>query len=171
MGFSKDILYLTQIDSCIIQVVQLIISPPSFSKQAFSSNGQPTITTINPLDMNRLGNRDGLSFADIKLANIIYQCDADCTSDLTCQNGGYQGQDCTCVCPAGFSGDLCQDAGGPTEAPSCVQTLTASEGEITSPNYPSNYDNDQSCLYLIEVRVITTAFEIQPDGNVSKQFK
>ena len=128
-------------------------------KQGFSSNGQPTITTIDPLDMARLGNREGLSFADITLANIIYQCDADCPSDLACENGGYQGPDCDCVCPPGFSGDLCQDDSGPTEAPGCVQTLTESEGEITSPNYPSNYDNDQDCLYLIEVSIIITVLD------------
>ncbi|XP_071504135.1 blastula protease 10-like [Diadema antillarum] len=121
-----------------------------YGSHGFSRNGQPTITTIDPLQMSRLGNRDFLSFADIKLANLIYNCNDDCSNNLACQNGGYQGPNCDCVCPPGFSGDLCENDDGPTEPEGCVYRLTDSEGEIMSPNYPSNYDNEQSCQYMIE---------------------
>ena len=114
-------------------------------------NGQPTITTIDPLQMHLLGNREGLSTADITLANLIYECDNECSTTEQCQNGGYHDSDCNCVCPPGYSGDLCQDGSGPTTTPPCIQRLTDTQGEITSPNYPSNYDNDQECMYLIEV--------------------
>ncbi|XP_072171274.1 protein SpAN-like [Diadema setosum] len=122
-----------------------------YSSGAFSSNGQPTITTIDPLLMNQLGNRQGLSFADIKLANLIYNCNDGCSSTLACQNGGYQGPNCDCVCPPGNTGILCED--GPTGPPppqGCVYMLTDEDGEITSPNYPSNYDNHEDCTWLIE---------------------
>jgi len=121
-----------------------------YGSHGFSSNGLPTITTIDPLDMYRLGNRDGLSAADITLANLIYECDNECSNMDQCLNGGYHDPDCNCVCPPGYSGDLCQDGNGPTTTPPCIQRLTATQGEITSPNYPSNYDNDQECMYLIE---------------------
>ncbi|XP_071477908.1 protein SpAN-like [Diadema antillarum] len=121
-----------------------------YGSHGFSSNGQPTITTNDPLQMHRLGNREGLSFADIKLANLIYNCNDGCTSTLSCQNGGYQGPNCDCVCPPGFSGDLCENGDGPTEPEGCVYRLTDPEGEIMSPNYPNNYDNNQNCLYMIE---------------------
>lgn len=121
-----------------------------YGSHGFSVNDQPTITTIDPLQMHLLGNRDGLSTADITLANLIYECDNECSTTEQCQNGGYRDSDCNCVCPPGYSGDLCQDDSGPTTTPSCIQRLTDTLGEITSPNYPSNYDNYQECMYLIE---------------------
>ncbi|XP_054756505.2 blastula protease 10-like [Lytechinus pictus] len=121
-----------------------------YGSHGFSSNGQPTITTIDPLQMHLLGNRAGLSNADITLANLIYECDNECSGSEQCQNGGYHDTNCICVCPPGYSGDLCQDGSGPTTTPPCYQRLTDTQGEITSPNYPSNYDNDQECMYLIE---------------------
>ena len=42
--------------------------------QAFSSNKQPTIITTDPAYQNKIGNRYGLSFRDIKLANLMYSC-------------------------------------------------------------------------------------------------
>ncbi|XP_071477907.1 blastula protease 10-like [Diadema antillarum] len=121
-----------------------------YGSHGFSSNGQATITTNDPLQTLLLGNREGLRFADIKLANLIYNCNDGCTSTLSCQNGGYQGPNCDCVCPPGFSGDLCENGDGPTEPEGCVYRLTDPEGEIMSPNYPNNYDINQKCLYLIE---------------------
>ena len=38
----------------------------------------------------------------------------------------------------------------PTVAP-CDQTLTDLEGEFTSPNYPSDYENGRICVYTIQV--------------------
>ncbi|XP_071496396.1 blastula protease 10-like [Diadema antillarum] len=122
-----------------------------YSSRAFSTSGQPTITTIDPLQMNRLGNRESLSFADIKLANLIYNCNGTCFSgNLACQNGGYQGPNCQCVCPPGFSGDLCENDDGPTEPEGCVYRLTDPQADITSPNYPGHYGNHESCIWLIE---------------------
>ena len=43
-----------------------------------------------------------------------------------------------------------------TQVPECSQTLTDLEGEITSPNYPNDYDNHRDCTYLIEVSIVHT---------------
>lgn len=42
--------------------------------QAFSVNGQPTIRTIDPAFQTVIGNAPTLSFRDIKLANLMYNC-------------------------------------------------------------------------------------------------
>ena len=42
--------------------------------QAFSRNGRPTITARDARFQNAMGNREGLSFKDIALANSIYTC-------------------------------------------------------------------------------------------------
>lgn len=44
--------------------------------QTFTKNGQPTITTKSSYFQNIIGNREGLSFQDIKLANLMYDCAA-----------------------------------------------------------------------------------------------
>ena len=102
--------------------------------------------------MLRFG-RGQISFADYQLANIIYKCAENCSTSLACANGGYQGPDCNCVCPPGYSGTLCQKEKGSKDPPLgiCSGKFTADKGEITSPNFPSNYNNSMECYYLIEV--------------------
>ena len=41
----------------------------------------------------------------------------------------------------------------PTLAP-CDQTLTDIEGEITTPNYPGDYEIGRECIYTIQVGVV-----------------
>ena len=53
--------------------------------QAFSSNGRPTIETVDSANQHLIGNRYGHSFRDIKLANIIYSCNCEYSSLLLCQ--------------------------------------------------------------------------------------
>ena len=45
--------------------------------QAFSVNGGLTIRTLDSGYQNVIGNRDGLSFRDIKLANLMYRCNGE----------------------------------------------------------------------------------------------
>ena len=45
--------------------------------QAFSVNGGLTIRTLDSSYQNVIGNRKGLSFRDIKLANLMYQCNGE----------------------------------------------------------------------------------------------
>ncbi|XP_071479800.1 blastula protease 10-like [Diadema antillarum] len=116
----------------------------------FSKNGLPTITTKDPALSGLLGNRDALTFNDIKLANIIYDCNGHCTASLVCLNGGYQGPDCGCVCPPGFHGTFCQTGDEPVDPEECVFTFTEASGEIRSPNYPNNYNDMTDCTYRIK---------------------
>ena len=45
----------------------------------------------------------------------------------------------------------------PTLAP-CDQTLTDIEGEITTPNYPGDYETGRECIYTIQVGVVFFLF-------------
>lgn len=65
---------------------------------AFSMNGQYTIRTKDPRDQKKIGNRDGLSFNDIKLANLMYSCNDGC-KNIQCPTLGFVGKDCKCWCP------------------------------------------------------------------------
>lgn len=70
-----------------------------YGGRAFSQNGQLTIKTNDPAYQNVIGNRDGLSFYDIKLANLMYKCNSGCPASKTCPWPGFVGKDCTCWCP------------------------------------------------------------------------
>ncbi len=47
------------------------------SLQAFSQNGDMTIRTLNAQFQDVIGTAEHLSFADLKLANIIYSCSGE----------------------------------------------------------------------------------------------
>ena len=46
--------------------------------QAFSKNRKMTIQTIDPKYQKVIGNRYGVSFFDIKLINLMYDCASKC---------------------------------------------------------------------------------------------
>ena len=87
-------------------------SKKEYSKNKTQQNKQSyTIETLNPAYQNTIGQRVGLSYQDIKLANIVY-CSTKMTtcSNATCQRNGYiNPKTCnnTCICPDGFTGSLC----------------------------------------------------------------
>lgn len=70
-----------------------------YGGQAFSDNGQYTIKTKDPKYQSLIGNREGLSFKDIKLANLMYKCNEKCDSSIPCPREGFVGKDCKCWCP------------------------------------------------------------------------
>ncbi|XP_064101841.1 protein SpAN-like [Macrobrachium nipponense] len=122
----------------------------------FTKNGHLTISTKYPLAQELIGSRSGLSHRDTLLANRMYPCIdkwvADCglTSD-PCQNEGYLGSSCSCVCPSHTSGTYCENIIGDyydTVVSSCSETIT-SETTVSSPNYPSNYDSSLQCIKWI----------------------
>ncbi|XP_041379192.1 nematocyst expressed protein 6-like [Gigantopelta aegis] len=62
--------------------------------------GSRTIVTKDPKFQNRIGQRQGLSFRDIKLANLMYQCaESKGCMPRQCPGEGFQGKDCNCYCP------------------------------------------------------------------------
>ncbi|KAF2349953.1 Peptidase M12A, partial [Trinorchestia longiramus] len=80
---------------------------------SFSKAGGSVLVTIDPMAQGLIGMRQVLSHMDKRLVNIQYNCiqkwlDACSVSSDPCQHDGYLGADCSCVCPAGTSGDQCQ---------------------------------------------------------------
>ncbi|XP_043211213.1 blastula protease 10-like [Amphibalanus amphitrite] len=116
---------------------------------AFTNNGFPTLVTNDIAQAGLIGNRDVLSHRDKHLANLMYLCDASCSSPPTCANGGYVDSSCTCVCPPGTSGTTCQTVTGTYyEAPCGDQDITT-ESNITSPDYPSIYAPGLHCVWIV----------------------
>uniref|UniRef100_A0A915HNG2 Zinc metalloproteinase n=1 Tax=Romanomermis culicivorax TaxID=13658 RepID=A0A915HNG2_ROMCU len=81
-----------------------------YGSTAFAINEDtPSIVANNPLFQNTMGQRDALSFYDIKAVNTRY---CECDTSLQCYHDGYPDpKDCNkCRCPEGFGGDLCDQA-------------------------------------------------------------
>ncbi|KAF2365932.1 Peptidase M12A [Trinorchestia longiramus] len=83
---------------------------------AFSSNGRATVVPKDPMAKGlMLRNRAGLSHMDAMLVNKLYGCIdlwvSKCldVSEDPCENLGYFGPDCKCVCPDGSSGKFCEN--------------------------------------------------------------
>merc|ERR1711962_230862 len=108
----------------------------------FSANGKFTIVTKDPLAQELIGAQDRLSHRDILMANKMYKCIdkwlAKCgLSSDPCQNEGFTGASCQCVCPPGTSGNNCQNVvndyyansrSANTEKITTEKTLTSSKG-------------------------------------------
>ncbi|KAK3591808.1 hypothetical protein CHS0354_007660 [Potamilus streckersoni] len=131
--------------------------PTWFSKD---NNSQ----TIEPIDKGLLGimgQRDELSFIDIKTANALYTCNAVCTTNMDCKNEGYIGPNCTCVCPPALSGRKCEHIKRGTQG--CGYILNETSGTFTSPNFPGNYAENTDCYWLIQSQqksaIITVTFD------------
>uniref|UniRef100_A0A8R1U276 Zinc metalloproteinase n=1 Tax=Onchocerca volvulus TaxID=6282 RepID=A0A8R1U276_ONCVO len=123
-----------------------------YRSKAFGRYDDLFTLNTNIMDYQKtIGQRDQLSFNDIRLMNVIY-CSDSCPRKLPCQRGGYTDpRRCgRCRCPDGFTGKLCQlvmpgfgaDCGGRIE-------LTSSWRRITSPNYPREFKEGQECSWLL----------------------
>lgn len=55
----------------------------------------------DPRKQHLMGQRDGLSFLDKKLANLMYKCNSHCQKDVKCNPPGFVNSTCKCVCPDG----------------------------------------------------------------------
>ncbi|KAK8400468.1 hypothetical protein O3P69_003258 [Scylla paramamosain] len=136
-----------------------------YGSTGFSINGKTTISTKDHLAQVLIGQRAGLSHRDKHLANIMYKCIdkwlAKCEESTDpCQNGGYYGEACKCVCPPGTSGSNCEtETGGYygqcvkwIQAPEChVPKLTFSAFELYGKN---PYCSGNTCCYFdaLEIR-------------------
>uniref|UniRef100_A0A0B7A8H7 Metalloendopeptidase n=1 Tax=Arion vulgaris TaxID=1028688 RepID=A0A0B7A8H7_9EUPU len=106
-----------------------------YGGRAFSGNGQYTIRTRNPAFQEVIGNREGLSFNDIKLANIMYSCNKKCDQNIVCPGDGFVGKDCQCVC-----------RGSPTQK--CIGTeirLTTQHPTVKTSNRPTVKPTPMPC--------------------------
>ncbi|XP_050704661.1 protein SpAN-like [Eriocheir sinensis] len=127
-----------------------------YGSTGFTNNGKTTIATLYPLAQELIGQRTGLSHRDILLANTMYGCInkwlAACGVIADpCQNGGFYGKGCACVCPSGTSGANCQTVTGDYYdelTNPCTEKVTQ-EGLLTSPGYPSNYPNIQCVKWIV----------------------
>ncbi|XP_070534683.1 protein SpAN-like isoform X2 [Ptychodera flava] len=128
-----------------------------YGAYAFSRGGGVTITTKDPLQQSKIGQRNGLSFLDAMLANQLYNCNEGCPAKL-CLNGSYVGPDCQCVCPhLNSSCESQENLPKPTLPPQCNSVMISqtddgrTTGEITSTNYPLPYPHNQDCSWTIQV--------------------
>jgi len=74
--------------------------PYSFSKYQTS---RPTMLTKDPNYQFAIGKpntRKGLSFYDAKVINLMYKCNAKCSSNPRCKDPCYVNHKCECECPA-----------------------------------------------------------------------
>ncbi|KAK6960982.1 zinc metalloproteinase nas-14 [Biomphalaria glabrata] len=99
---------------------------------AFSFNGQLTIKTKDPQYQNVIGNRDGMSFFDIKLANLMYKCSESC-GNIQCPEPGFLGKDCRCWCP-GRPIQQCESTGVVQTTPKPVTSTTSNASACVDMN-------------------------------------
>uniref|UniRef100_A0A2C9JMR4 Metalloendopeptidase n=1 Tax=Biomphalaria glabrata TaxID=6526 RepID=A0A2C9JMR4_BIOGL len=94
-----------------------------YGGRAFSNNEGLTIQTKDPRYQNVIGNREGLSFNDIKLASLMYKCHDRC-GNIQCPQQGFVGKDCRCWCP-GSPVQLCAKTGTVQTTPKPVTRATS----------------------------------------------
>ncbi|XP_071549920.1 uncharacterized protein [Panulirus ornatus] len=128
----------------------------------WSANERTTVATRDPTLQGLIGmwkreSSQGLSHRDKLLANKMYGCLdqwlAKCNLNRNpCENEGYLGKNCTCVCPSGTRGRTCQEiTGGYYDHLKSPCSLDVTYPTIIStPHYPSNYDADTWCVYRLQ---------------------
>ncbi|XP_071963712.1 protein SpAN-like [Antedon mediterranea] len=126
-----------------------------YSQWAFSKNtynpDYATMVAHDPMKQDSMGQHGRLSHLDKLFSNKHYSCMDHCSEaelDQPCLYGGFVGKYCTCECPEGLEGPYCEVM-TPSITEDCGGHFTEDNGEITSPNYPSNYPVLVSCNYLI----------------------
>ncbi|XP_071078925.1 protein SpAN-like [Haliotis cracherodii] len=136
----------------------------------YSKDGKsPTILPKEDGVKGFMGQRDGLSFMDVKTANDLYGCAAHCPSSQHCNNMGFMGADCTCMCPWGLTGDTCDEVISSTGH--CGGVLTTRDGTFSTPNYPNGYGGPVTCHWLIlgppgsSIKLWFNKFEMEDDED------
>uniref|UniRef100_A0A158Q6U3 Metalloendopeptidase n=1 Tax=Elaeophora elaphi TaxID=1147741 RepID=A0A158Q6U3_9BILA len=125
-----------------------------YGSTAFSADQKSkTLLTRDPLYQMTIGQRDSLSFYDIKLINEAY-CKGYCEKKDECRNGGYLNpSNCkNCFCPSGFGGSKCETHDASESNSKCGGTLNAEIDwqQIQSPGYPDGYPTNITCSWLIK---------------------
>ncbi|XP_042876332.1 protein SpAN-like [Penaeus japonicus] len=128
-----------------------------YSGTGFTKNSFNTIVTKDPRFQNIIGQRTGLSHMDKLLANTMYGCTdkllATCglASD-PCQNYGYLGKDCDCVCPQGTSGSNCESLDTPFDEVNLSPNteIITSPTTISTVDYPNNFPTNSDFVKWIK---------------------
>uniref|UniRef100_A0A5S6QMH7 Zinc metalloproteinase n=1 Tax=Trichuris muris TaxID=70415 RepID=A0A5S6QMH7_TRIMR len=123
-----------------------------YRSKAFAKTGDLyTLLTSVQNYQRTIGQRDHLSFNDIRLMNEIY-CSHVC-KPLKCQRGGYTDpKRCSrCRCPDGFAGKLCDQVMPGFDA-TCGGLITVQSRWVyfSSPNYPRAFKAGQECSWLFK---------------------
>ncbi|XP_061197640.1 zinc metalloproteinase nas-6-like [Saccostrea echinata] len=115
-----------------------------YGARDFSTNGQITVQTIDSRFQNIIGRAPGLSYNDIKLANIMYNCAENCPAQ-SCPGEGFVGKDCSCKCPTNNPNNPVQNCTGTTlvtttsVSSSTIRTTTPTEGACEDMNRYCDY--------------------------------
>ncbi|XP_037562974.2 blastula protease 10 [Dermacentor silvarum] len=151
-------------------------SQGAFSAQRFEKN---TIVTRDPHLQLRLGGDGVLSFRDLKLANLMYNCPDLCPNrrSTQCQNDGFLFQPsgaadeepCSCVCPPNTAGEHCEELRGTYYGdPVCGGNVTTAGEVIETPGFPNRDVDYKGCTWWIQApvgqvpRLTFEEFSIEP---------
>ncbi|PIO56222.1 hypothetical protein TELCIR_22382, partial [Teladorsagia circumcincta] len=91
-----------------------------------------------------------ISFYDLLMMNMYYNCTDSCKNTTLCENGGFpHPRNCSkCICPGGYGGDFCNE-----RPPGCGQVLNATtQGSVLAVNLTSGEvgpDGLLRCTYWI----------------------
>ncbi|XP_055872031.1 zinc metalloproteinase nas-36-like isoform X2 [Biomphalaria glabrata] len=135
----------------------------------FSQNGRPTLESRDPLLQRDLGQREAMSFFDVKLANLAYCKDSCPAATMPCLHDGYPDpKDCgRCRCPDGLSGTVCQSPASSVGA-NCGGPLFIDSGvryTVRSPGYPWAYVGSTQCNWHFQTRPgMRIHLEVKPDN-------
>ncbi|XP_061185102.1 protein SpAN-like [Saccostrea echinata] len=91
-----------------------------------------------------------LSFYDVAEITKAYKCTDHCPSLPTCENGGFVHKGCECLCPKGLKGERCQEIDTDSGCGGIISLGAGENREITSPNFPNNYNAGAKCTWLIK---------------------
>ncbi|XP_048751216.2 protein SpAN-like [Ostrea edulis] len=115
-----------------------------------------------------------LSFYDVAEITKGYQCTDHCASLPTCENGGFVHKGCECLCPKGLKGDRCQEVDTDSNCGAVVSLAEGESQEITTPNFPNNYNAGAECTWLIKgpenKRIKMTILEFHVAFNQYRRF-